>query len=223
MLWPWNAARAASKRPLPKPRKVHAPVDPFAQNPTMLRPGTGRMLRNQDGAPAHYPGDALTRDYDTCRECGLHICGCEQRFEMQQEAQRAQLARSVDARHSMRPGVQHHLRYGDPRRRSLGYNERDYDESRRVLIAIMKAEYARDYPPPLFGVDDRALELKAAIAEHERKLPRQKLALEKVYENNETLFGINVSPPLWAPLAEVQPKPLTREMVVEYLSKHGGY
>lgn len=176
MLWPWNAARAASKRPLPKPRKVHGPVGNPALNVftnTQLPPGDRRRY-------ALVP-DAQRRDelgeWMACQDCGCHECGCEQRFELQQEAQRAQLARSVDARHSMRPGVQQHLRHGDPRRMSLGYNERDYDESRRVNIAAMTAELEGMKARLLDGcsLDDidreRIVRLGTAIAEHRHKMP----------------------------------------------------
>jgi hypothetical protein len=128
-----------------------------------------------------------------CGDCGHSVCSCEQLWEQQQEEQRARLAPEVSydlkglppgsignfPYANRRPGVRQYLRHGDPRRMSLGYGERDYDESRRVNIKAMRAELEGMKADLLAGrcastelSRARICMLGLAIAEHERKLPR---------------------------------------------------
>lgn len=53
----WDAARVASRRPLPKPRKMHAPV----------------MSTIQVAPPTR--ADAFEQDI-ACPGCGHHACSC---------------------------------------------------------------------------------------------------------------------------------------------------
>jgi hypothetical protein len=146
-----------------------------------------------------------------CPDCGYHECGCgllAQRAEeaadrewfMQQEAQRAELARdphdiSKWPRIFAQP-VQNHLRHGDPRRMSLGYNERDYDESRRVAVKSMRAELEGMKADLLAGrcastelSSARICLLGVAIAEHERKLPSYNFPVQVLAEHGH--YGRN--------------------------------
>lgn len=189
----WNAARAASKRALPKPRKMHAPVGEKLLG-SHLTTGTDKF--DDRGQP--YACTALgrvTEEPTKCRDCGYHVCSCEAAFEAQQEAQRAEFAYDAESdRWGYRwpQPVQKHLRQGDPRRMSLGYNERDYDESRRANMLVMQAELRglrTEHNPVIsrelnegvsldeierrhWDASQRAIVLQKAILEHERKLPK---------------------------------------------------
>ena len=60
----WDAARVASRRPLPKPRKMHGPVGDEALN-FRVEPGCfgeKRWRRTAD---------------DACEDCGYHVCSCD--------------------------------------------------------------------------------------------------------------------------------------------------
>jgi hypothetical protein len=63
MTQPWNAAKAASKRPLPKPRKTHGPV------------GEKQDIASHfvDNVDRHYLGE---QEFGTCKGCGYHVCSC---------------------------------------------------------------------------------------------------------------------------------------------------
>lgn len=52
---PWSMARVASRRELPKPRKMHGPV--------------GESF-GVEGVPEGVR-------YDACRGCGYHVCSCK--------------------------------------------------------------------------------------------------------------------------------------------------
>lgn len=178
MLMPWNAAANLwhrARKPAPMKRKTHAPIGDAKLNVftnTQPPPGDRRYSLVPDAQRRDELGEWMA-----CQDCGCHECGCEQRFEMQQEAQRAQLARAVDdLGNNRRPPVQQHLRHGDPRRMSLGYNERDYDESRRVNIKAMKAEGNPLALKALAGIAtpeeiERGRVLAYAVHEHQSKLP----------------------------------------------------
>lgn len=64
---PWHMARVASRRELPKPRKMHGPV--------------GEKLETPDEGRARYPKMKsiwfAPGECSTCRDCGHHVCSCK--------------------------------------------------------------------------------------------------------------------------------------------------
>jgi hypothetical protein len=62
----WDQARSASRRPLPKPRKLHGPVGV---------PGTTLM---EQQPPYTMTGRCLGRFMNdlTCADCNYHVCSC---------------------------------------------------------------------------------------------------------------------------------------------------
>lgn len=74
MTTPWHMARVASRRELPKPRKMHGPVGPAA----LLRPADGNnwtdAIREVGDSPDYPSRVNLGR---TCKRCGVHVCSCD--------------------------------------------------------------------------------------------------------------------------------------------------
>lgn len=58
----WDAARAASRRQLPKPRKMMGPV---GERPTDIEQYRNGVLH-----------ESHTREHH-CRDCGYHVCSCK--------------------------------------------------------------------------------------------------------------------------------------------------
>ena len=76
MTTPWHMARVASRRQLPKPRKMHGPVGE--------RPSDHEHYRN---GVLHESRD---REYH-CNDCGYHVCSCK-------PVERIQLPRTIAGR-----------------------------------------------------------------------------------------------------------------------------
>lgn len=71
----WDAARSASRRPLPKPRKMHGPVGDEALNTQgAVCDAEATYLRH--GARTCFPHDSRCEPM-TCRDCGYHVCSCD--------------------------------------------------------------------------------------------------------------------------------------------------
>jgi len=70
----WDAARIASRRQLPKPRKMHGPVGPAA----LLRPADGHnwtdAIREVGDSPDYPSRVNIAR---ACKGCGVHVCSCK--------------------------------------------------------------------------------------------------------------------------------------------------
>lgn len=81
MTQPWNMAKAASKRPLPKKRKMHGPVSPdfeicqdkaaISINGVDVPPRDVERLLSEGW---HFLG----RPQHTCYKCGYMLCSCPQ-------------------------------------------------------------------------------------------------------------------------------------------------
>lgn len=69
MTTPWNMARAASRRPLPKPRVEHGPVG--------MKAGLDDTVKlNERGCYARAHDFDVVLESRHCRECGYHVCSC---------------------------------------------------------------------------------------------------------------------------------------------------
>jgi hypothetical protein len=67
MTTPWDMARVASRRQLPKPRKMMGPVGEAIPDWTLIRNGV--VFEGRPG-----PDQA-------CHNCGYHVCSCEDAHE----------------------------------------------------------------------------------------------------------------------------------------------
>ena len=71
----WDAARTASRRPLPKPRKLHGPVGDEALNTQgAVCDAEATYLRH--GARTCFPHDSRCEEM-ACSDCGHIVCSCD--------------------------------------------------------------------------------------------------------------------------------------------------
>jgi hypothetical protein len=81
MTQPWNAAKTASRRALPKPRKMHGAVGtPIAELIAPLKAEHPRKLTPLEWSRArldYVRGDTNAWLDCACQSCGYHVCSCK--------------------------------------------------------------------------------------------------------------------------------------------------